>query len=306
VHAKTDGWIEQVFANFTGQVVAKGQPLLTLYSPELLASQQEYLLALEARETLAASTVPGVPADAAALIQAARRRLALWDLDDAQIDQVRRTGQPLKSVTLNSPVSGYVLARNAFPNQRITPDTDLYTLADLSRVWVLASVFEYEAPLVRLGQPAVVSLPYQPGRAFRARVSYIQPQVDAATRTLQVRLELANPNLALKPDMYVEVQFTYARRSTLTVPAEAVLDSGLQQTVFVDLGNGAFEPRRVQTGRRVGDRIEILKGVEGGERVVTSGNFLISSESQLKAATSGIGSGQAERPAPPAEHHHHD
>jgi RND family efflux transporter MFP subunit len=311
VHAKTDGWIEQVFVNFTGQAVAKGQSLLTLYSPELLASQQEYLLALKARDTLAASTVPGVRADTNALVEAARRRLALWDLTDAQIDEIRRRGQPVKSVTLYSPGVGYVTARNAFPSQRITPETDLYTLVDLSRIWVLASVFEYEAPLVRVGQPAVVSLPYQPGRNYRARVSNIQPQVDAATRTLQVRLELANPGLALKPDMYVEVQLEAAQRTMLTVPAEAVLDSGLRQTVFVDLGGGAFEPRRIETGRRIGKRIEILKGVAHGERVVTSGNFLISSESQLKAAaaeTGGHQPPQAPQPAPPARpaEHRHD
>jgi RND family efflux transporter MFP subunit len=230
-------------------------------------------------------------------------------------------------VTLYSPVAGYVTARNAFPSQRITAETDLYTVVDLSRVWVVASVFEYEAPLVRLGQSAVVNLPYQPGRTHHARVSYIQPEVDAATRSLQVRLELANPGLALKPDMYVEVQLEAARRSMLTVPAEAVLDSGLEQRVFVDLGGGAFEPRRVETGRRAGDRLEILKGLAAGERVVTSGNFLISSESQLKAAAAGAGAHQHGAPAPaqasgheqhqpqppppappaaPAHEHHHD
>jgi len=306
VHAKTDGWIEQVFADFTGQVVRQGQPLLTVYSPELLATQEEYLLALKAKDTLAASTVPGVRADADALIGAARRRLSLWDLSNEQIEEVRRTGKPVKSVTLHSPVSGYVMTRNAFPSQRITPDTDLYTVADLSRVWVLASVFEYEAPLIRMNQPATVSLPYQPGRAWRARVSYIQPQVDAPTRTLQVRLELANLGLALKPDMYADVRFEYARRSTLTVPAEAVLDSGLQQMVFVDLGDGAFEPRYVETGRRVSDRIEILKGIECGERVVTSGNFLIASESQLKSAVAGMGAHQhGAAPAAATGHEQH-
>jgi RND family efflux transporter MFP subunit len=300
VHAKVEGWIERVFVDFVGQPVTKGQPLLTIYSPELLATQQEYLLALGARKTLAASTVPGARADTAALVEAARQRLRLWDVTEAQIDEVQRTGQPARAVTLYSPASGYVTARNAFPDQRITPETELYTVVDLSRVWVLASVFEYEQGLVRVGQPAQVSLPQQPGKTYQARVAYVQPQVEAATRTLSVRLELANPGLALKPDMYVEVELGSPRRRALTVPAEAVLDSGLGQTVFVDRGGGSFEARRVHIGRRVGDRIEILHGLEAGERVVTSGNFLISSESQLKAAASGMGSGQAM----PPEHRH--
>lgn len=298
VHSRTDGWIEKVYVNFTGELVKKGQPLLTIYSPELLATQQEFLLALQAKDILKHSTVRGVAADQDALVAAARRRLELWGLTEAQIDEIQRTQKPVTNVTLYSPVSGYVTTRNAFPNQKIMPDTDLYTLVDLSRVWVLASVFEYEAPLVRLGQQAVVNLPYQPGKSYRARVSYIQPQVDPATRTIQVRLELDNPALALKPDMFVDVELEAPQRKRLTVPAEAVLDAGIQKTVFVDLGRGFFEPRTVEIGERLGDRIEILKGLRAGERIVTSGNFLISSESQLRGAV-----GQAVPPASPAHQH---
>jgi len=289
VHSKTEGWIEQVFVNFTGEVVKTGQPLLTIYSPELLAAQQEYLLALKAREILGHSTIRGVARDNDSLVKAARRRLELWDLREVQIEELERTQRPVKSVTLYSPASGHVTARNAFPNQKITPETDLYTVADLSRVWVLANVFEYEAGLARVGQPAVVSLPYQPGKSYRAQVSYIQPQVDAATRTIQVRIELANASLALKPEMFVDVELEAGGRPRLTVPAEAVLDAGLQKTVFVDQGNGFFEPRQVEIGERIEDRIEILKGLKAGERIVTSGNFLIGSESQLKAAAAGMG-----------------
>jgi len=308
VHSKTEGWIEQVFVNFTGEVVKAGQPLLTIYSPELLAAQQEYLLALKAREILGHSTIRGVASDNDSLVKAARRRLELWDLTEAQIEELERTQKPVKSVTLYSPVSGHVTARNAFPNQKITPETDLYTVADLSRVWVLANVFEYEAGLARVGQPAVVSLPYQPGKSYRTRVSYIQPQVDAATRTIQVRIELANASLALKPEMFVDVELEAGGRPRLTVPAEAVLDAGLQKTVFVDQGNGFFEPRPVEIGERIGDRIEILKGLKAGERIVTSGNFLIGSESQLKTAAAGMEGmakqGQAAAPAPPKGHQH--
>jgi len=285
VHSRTDGWIDKVFVNFTGDVVKKGEPLLTIYSPDLLATQQEYLLAIKAREVLKGSTLRGVSTDTDAMVAAARRRLELWDLTPAQIDGIASTGKAVTDVTLYSPVSGYVLTRNAFGNQKITPDTDLYTVADLSRVWVLADVYEYQTPLVRMGQEARISMPYSSGRTYSARVSYIQPQVDPATRTVQVRLELPNPGLALKPDMFVDVQLNVPQQRMLTVPAEAVLDSGTAETVFVDRGNGYFEPRAVETGQRAGDRVEIVKGLQAGERVVTSGNFLISSESQLKAAT---------------------
>lgn len=298
VHSRTEGWIEKVYVGFTGDLVKKGQPLLTIYSPDLLATQQEYLLALKAKDIMRHSTMREVAADNDSLVEAARKRLELWSLTDTQIDEVRRTGKPLASVTLYSPAQGYVLTRNAFANQKIAPDTELYTVADLSRVWVLASVFEYEAPLVRAGQAATVSLPYAGGRTYRARVSYIQPQVDPATRTIQVRLELDNPALALKPDMFVDVELAVAQPSRLTVPAEAVLDSGLTKTVFVDRGNGSFEPREVSTGQQIGDRIEVLKGLKAGERIVTSGNFLLGSESQLKAAAGGM--------TAPAEGHQHD
>jgi RND family efflux transporter MFP subunit len=287
VHSRTDGWIEKVYVNFTGDLVKTGQPLLTIYSPDLLATQQEYLLALKAKDIMRNSAMRDVAADNDALVEAARKRLELWSLNEAQIGEIRRTGKPVANVTLYSPGAGYVLTRNAFPNQKIAPDTELYTLADLSRVWVLASVFEADAPQVRLGQAATVSLPYAGGKTYRGRVSYIQPQVDPATRTVTVRLELDNPALALKPDMFVDVELAVAQPARLTVPAGAVLDSGLTKTVFVDRGNGMFEPREVAAGQTVGDRVEILSGLKAGERIVTSGNFLIGSESQLKAAAGG-------------------
>jgi RND family efflux transporter MFP subunit len=306
VHSRTEGFIEKVFVNFTGDLVEKGQPLLTIYSPELLATQQEYLLALKARQIMNSSTVRGAVEDSDSLVEAARRRLELWDLSPAQIESVRETGKPLTNITLFAPASGIVTARNAFPNQKVGPDTELYTVVDLSRIWVLANVFEYEAPLVRVGQAAVVTVPYEGGKSYRARVSYIQPQVDAGTRTLQVRLELANSGLKLKPEMFVDVELAGSQHRSLTVPAEAVLDSGLEKTVFVDAGNGFFEPRKVETGRLLVDRVEILKGLKAGERIVTSGNFLINSESQMKAAASGMGAGGQETAAPPGGAQKHD
>jgi len=284
VHSRTEGWIDKVYADFTGDVVRKGQPLVTLYSPDLLATEQEYLLAIKARDAMRDSPIQGAAADAASLAEASRRRLQLWDLSERQIEDVERSGKPVTNTTLYAPASGYVMARNAFPNEKITPDTELYTVVDLGRVWVLASVFEYQGPLIHVGQPAVVSLPYGGGRSWNARVSFIQPQVDAQTRTLQVRIELPNPGLALKPDMFVNVELRSPEPARLTVPVEAVLDTGLKKTVFVDLGNGHFEPREVETGERIGDRVAVRKGLAAGERLVISGNFLLNSESQLKAA----------------------
>ena len=287
VHSRTEGFIEKVYVGFTGDFVKKGQPLLTLYSPEMLASEQEYLLARKSHEIMQHSMVGGAADDSRALLEASRKRLELFELGEDRIRELERTGKPAATTTLYAQSSGYVLTRNAFPSQKIGPDTELYTLADLSRVWVIASVFEYEAPLVRVGQMATVSLPYSGGREWRARVSYIQPQVDPATRTIPVRLSLDNPSLALKPEMFVNVELAAARPRRLTVPAEAVMDSGLKKTVFVDRGNGVLEPREVDTGERIGDRIEIVRGLDAGDRVAASGNFLISSESQLKAPAEG-------------------
>ncbi len=284
VQTKIEGWIDRVFVDFTGIEVRKGQPLLTIYSPEALATQQEYLLAVKAKNAMAGNALHELTATSDSLLVAARRRLELWDINDAQIDQIEKTGQPVKDLTLYAPISGFVTERNAFPKQRITPDTMLYTVADLSRVWVMADVFEYEAANIRIGQPATLTLSYLPGRSFQGRVSYIQPQMDAATRTLKVRLQFDNPGYLLKPDMYGDVEFRTGGGRKLSVPQSAVLNAGLRQVVFVDCGNGYFEPRNVKLGESFGDRVEILSGLHAGERIVTSGNFLIDSESQLKTA----------------------
>jgi Cu(I)/Ag(I) efflux system membrane fusion protein len=285
VHTKVDGWIDRVFADYTGQVVQKGAPLLTVYSPDMLASQRELLLAAKAKDTMRNSPLPAAFDQSESLLQAARRRLELWDMSEGQIDQVLRTGEPIRNITVYSPMSGYVTDRKAFPQLRVTSDTDLYTIVDLSRVWIIADVFEYEAPNVHVGQLARVNLESLPGRPLNARVDFIQPQVDPATRTLKVRLSVPNPGLRLKPDMYADVELAVNMPAKVTVPAEAVLDTGLKQTVFVDRGNGFFERRQVAIGERSGDRVEILSGLKAGERIVTSGNFLIDSESQLKAPT---------------------
>jgi membrane fusion protein, copper/silver efflux system len=282
VQSRIEGWIDQLFVGFTGKQVAKGDPLLTIHSPEALATQQEYLLAVKAQHMMHDSPMPEMASSTDNLVAAAKKRLELWDITDRQIEQVATTGQPLKNLTLYSPISGYVMERNAFAKQRVTADMVLYTVADLSSVWVIADVFEYEAANVRLNQPATLTLTSLPGRTFRGRVSYILPQVDPATRTLKVRIAFENPGLDLKPDMYGEVDLLTGGARKLVVPQSAVLNSGEQQRVYVDRGNGYFEPREVKIGAQLDNRIEILSGLKAGERIVVSGNFLIDSESRLK------------------------
>lgn len=287
VQPKLEGWIGRVFVDFTGKYVSKGQPLLTIYSPEAFATQQEYLLALKAQQVMRANPLHEMTMSTDNLLAAARRRLELWDISAAQIDGIRKTGEPMKDLTLYSPASGFVTERNAFPQQRITPDTVLYTVADLSTVWVIADVFEYEAANVRMGQYAALTLPYLPGRTFHGRVSYILPQVDPITRTLKVRIQFDNPGYVLKPEMYGEVELRAGGRRMLTVPQQAVLNSGERQVVYIDHGNGYLEPRKVTIGQQADGRVEILSGLDAGERIVTSGNFLIDSESQMQTAISG-------------------
>jgi len=237
---------------------------------------------------MAASPLDDAARHGDSLFAASRRRLQLWDLSDAQIDQVLATGVPIRSVSVQSPVSGYVSERNAFPNQRVTPDNDLYTIVDLSHVWVLADVFESDSAFITLGGLAKITLPYAGQAPLTARINYVQPLVDPTTRALKVRLDVPNPRLKLKPNMYVNVEIGVAQAERLTVPAEAVLDTGGRQTVFVDRGNGFLEPRSVKAGERTGDRVTILSGLTVGERVVASGTFLVDSESQLKAAAAGM------------------
>jgi RND family efflux transporter MFP subunit len=285
VHSKIEGWIEKVNVDFTGALVQKGDPLVTIYSPEMLASQQEYLLAIKAQQVMSRGALPDSAGNSASMVDASRRRLELWDLSAAQIDDIKNTGKPTRAITLYAPAGGFVAARNAFPSLKISPETELYTLADLSHVWIMADLFETDATKVRVGATAMVRVPTANNAAFSARVTYVQPQVDPATRTVKVRLEADNPAMRLKPDMFVDVEMRMGYGARVTIPAEAVLDAGLHKTVFVDRGNGYLEPRAVETGDRVGDRVVVLSGLKPGERIVTSGTFLVDSESQLRPPT---------------------
>lgn len=289
VHTKVEGWIEKVFVDFTGKLVEKDQPLVSIYSPDLVQTQQEYLLAMKSRNVLSESPFREAVVGADSLFDSARKRLELWDITDDQIKELEKRGTPTKTLTLYAPSSGFVLTRNAYPKQRVTPDTELYAIADLSTVWVIADIYEYEAQEIQVGQPATMTLTYSPGRTFRGAVSYIYPQLDNATRTLKVRVEFPNPGFALKPDMYADVQIKIDYGKKLVVPQEAVLDSGSEQIVFVSHEGGYFEPRKIQVGARVDNIYIVLAGLKPGEKIVTSANFLIDSESRLKSAAAGMG-----------------
>jgi membrane fusion protein, copper/silver efflux system len=289
VHPRVEGWVEEVFVDFTGKQVRKGQPLISVYSPELWQTQQEYLLALKGSEELANSPFREAVTGSASLLAATRKRLELWDIEMAQLEHLEHTGKPFKALKLHAPSDGFVLTRNAFPKQRVTPETELYTIADLSTIWVIADVYEYEAPEIKIGQPATVTLSYFPGRSYRGKVTYVYPQLDNATRTLKARIEIANPSFALKPDMFANVELAIGYGKHVVAPEEAVMDSGAEQLVFVAHEGGYFEPRNVRLGAKVNNEFIVLGGLKAGERVVTSANFLIDSESKLKSAANGMG-----------------
>jgi len=295
IQPRIDGWIDSVFVDFAGKLVKKGQPLFSLYSPELFSAQQELLIAKRTMESLANSEFKEVSANAESLYKSTKERLKLWNITDGEIKQIEKRGAPIRALTLYSPIDGFVLTRNAYPGQRIAPDTELYSIADLSTIWVLADVFEYEIGHIQLGQTATMELSYFPGETFKGVISFIYPGLDNTTRTLKVRLQFPNPGFKLKPDMWANVTLKIDYGRQLSVPGSAVLDSGAEQIVFVALADGYFEPRKIQLGAQVDNRYIVLSGLQRGEKIVTSGNFLIDSESKLKSALSGMGSpGHAE------------
>lgn len=285
-HTKVDGWIEELFVDYVGAPVKPGQKLFTLYSPELLSTQQEFLIALKARRELSSSPAPEIARGTEALYQAARDRLRLWDVSEEQIRRLEETGQPQRTITFYAEHGGVVIERKAYEHLRVDKDTDLYMIADLSRVWAIAEVYEHEASLISIGQRARMTLSALPGRAFTGRVSFLYPQLDPQTRTLKVRMDLDNPGLQLRPEMFANVEFEVSLGRKLVVPESAVLDSGLKQYVFLNRGDGYFEPREVRVGMRTGGFVVIDGGLKAGDEVVTSANFLIDSESKLKATAS--------------------
>ncbi len=284
VQVRFSGYIRKVFANAIYQYVRKGDPLFTIYSPELAATEKEYLLALHNQKLLAESSVDGVASGAAALAAGAKARLLQWEIPDSEIASVKETRNPRGTPLVRSPVSGYITERNALPNLYVEPATRLYTIADLSRVWVYAQVFQDDVGRLKPGDPATITVDAYPGRAIRGRIESILPQVDMATRTVRVRLEIENPDLRLRPGMFVNVNLKFSLGQQLVVPASALLQTGARQLAFVDLGGGRLQPKDVVAGPRAGDNVIVLKGLEPGQRIVSSANFLIDSESQLQAA----------------------
>jgi RND family efflux transporter MFP subunit len=284
VQVRFPGYIRKVFANATYQYVHKGEPLFTIYSPDLVATQQEYLLARQNQKTLGTSTVDGVASGAELLSAAAEQRLEQWEVPQSEIAKLKETGKPVTDLTINSPVEGYITERNALPNMYAEPSTKLYTVADLSRVWVYAQVFQDDIGRIKSGDTSQITVDSYPGRTFSGQIEEILPQVDMATRTVRVRLAMANPGLKLKPGMFVNVDLKTNMGRQLVVPASSVFQSGTRQLVFLNHGNGSLEPKEITIGPRVGDDFVVLKGLKAHESIVISASFLIDSESQLQAA----------------------
>ena len=286
VHTKVQGWVERLFIDFVGQDVERGQPLLEIYSPELVATQEELLLAARYRDATHESPFDDVQSGGRSLFEATKRRLALWDVPERDIERLLRTGQVNRTLTLYAPASGVVTELGVRTGMEVGPNSNLYTIADLSKVWVLADVYEYELPWLELGQDAAVELSYLPGREMRGELTYIAPFLDSKTRTAEVRLELDNSDGTLKPEMFgnAVIQGT-PREDVLAVPADAVIRSGTRNVAVIALGGGRFEPRDIELGLDTGEGwFEVVSGVEEGERVVVSSQFLIDSESNLQEA----------------------
>ena len=286
---KIDGWVERLYVNTTGQPVAVGQPLLTIYSPMLVSAQEELLLARRLRDDVKGADA-GTTQRAADLVASARRRLAYWDIPAGEIDEIERTGAARKTLTLRSPAGGYVLEKNVLAGQKIMAGEALYRVADLGAVWVEGEVFEQDLASVRVGQTVRAELQALPGEHRTGTISYIYPTLNPETRTVRVRVVLPNRDLRLKPGMYATIRITGGTRdAVLTVPRSAVLSTGERSIVFVRDAGGSLSPREVAVGASDAERVEILRGVTAGETVVASATFLVDAESNLGTALGGMG-----------------
>jgi len=286
VNIKVGGFVEKVYVDYVGRPVRRGEPLFTIYSPDLLSVQQEYLLALRTRKALEGSGSAGAGED---LVEAARERLRLWDIPESEVERLEKTGKPTKTLTLYSPMSGVVTKKDVVMGHRLNEGDMPYEITDLSSVWVLADAYETDLSRIRLGMLATLSLQAFPNRTFSGKVIFIDPLLDPKTRTAKVRLEFPNPKGELKPEMFGEVTLETEAREGLRIPADAVIDSGTKKVVFVAQGEGKFQPREVQVGPVTGDMVEVLAGLQSGEKVVTRANFLVDSESRLRASLAAMG-----------------
>jgi Cu(I)/Ag(I) efflux system membrane fusion protein len=287
VNTKVEGWIEKLHIDYTGRYVRRGEPMAEIYSPELIATQEEYLNILKWRKEK--ETDSGARAmisrDAEALVDAARKRLQRYDISEMQIRELEQAGKARRTLTIYSPANGYVVQKMALQGMRVMPGEKLFDVADLSTIWVIADVYEYELSSIRVGETASLSLSYEPGKEFKSKIDYVYPTLSGETRTARVRFTIPNPDGRLKPQMYASVEVKIGLGSKLAVPDDAVIDTGTRQIVYVGKGDGYFEPREVMLGLRAEGFREVLMGLKAGEKVAASAAFLVDSEAQLKGVT---------------------
>jgi RND family efflux transporter MFP subunit len=300
VNTKVMGWVEKLYVDYTGKLVRRGEPLMELYSPELVTTQEEYLQALNYQKKLQQSSLEEAKKGSDDLIQSARRRLLNWDIPESEIQALEQRGTPKKTMTIYSPANGIVMEKMVRPGQNVMAGMELYRVADLSTVWVIADVYQYELPWVRNGQQADIELSYLPGRTFKGQITYIYPYLNEETRTAKVRVQVPNTSsFELKPDMYATVKIASPLSiDAVVVPDQAIIRSGQRNIAVIALGGGYFEPRDVKLGVISEGFVQVLDGVHEGEKIVVSSQFLIDSESNLKAAISQM-SGHAGMPARP-------
>ncbi|MBF0329706.1 MAG: efflux RND transporter periplasmic adaptor subunit [Nitrospirae bacterium] len=283
VNSKLEGWIESLHVDYTGRLVKKGEPLAEIYSPELMATQQEYLNVLKWTSQKRDEGIAKMLAkDADAILEAARNRLKLKDISDEQIKNIETTGKPIRTFTVYSPSSGYVVQKNALRGMKITAGEKLFDVADISTLWIVADIYEYELPMIRIGQTAQISINSLPGKIFSSKIDYVYPSLSGDTRTAKVRFTIPNISEALKPQMFTNIEIKIEMGKRLLVPDDAVIDTGVRQIIYVDKGDGYFEPREVTIGLKSDGMTEITRGLTSGEKVASSANFLIDSEAQLK------------------------
>jgi Cu(I)/Ag(I) efflux system membrane fusion protein len=297
VNIKVEGWIEKLYADYTGKYVSKGAPLADIYSPELISTQLEYINLLNWKSSVGLRTQRNIEFnwgdrfgtvgrltvyDLDPLIDVAKQKFALWEIPEEQVKEVEASRKPVKTMTIKSPASGYIFQKPVFKGTRVAPGDKIFDIVDLSTVWVLADIYEYEIPFVKVGQNARITLSYYPGKEFSSRVDFIYPSLSGQTRTVKVRFVLPNPNLLLKPQMFTNVEMELNLGERLSIPETAILDTGTRQVVYVDLGDGNFSPRQIKAGDRANGMVEILSGLKAGEKVASSAVFLIDSEAKLK------------------------
>jgi RND family efflux transporter MFP subunit len=305
VHPKVEGWLREIYAKYEGDVVSKGQPLFSFYSPDFVATQQEYLTARKTLLEMPPTAGTEILAAARDNVAAGRQRLLWWDITEEQIQALEQRGAPADTLLLTSPIDGIVLTKHVFPGEFMERGSDFYHLVDLSTVWVNMALYESDLPFASVGQTAALSLAHDPANRLQGTVTFLSPTVNPDTRTATARVQVPNPEGLLRPGAYVTAELMVDLGEHVAVPAEAILDTGTRRMLFVDLGRGVFEPREVTVGARADGDVEVTSGVAEGERVLTSGNFLMDSESRLKAALEGLGSSGESGSGEGAHHHGH-